>query len=495
MRKLLFRLSILILFLYLAIRMVDYSQVMYHHPLSNQKHDVYSYLPQLFFLKACGYYEHCSYWYNGFTTFAATPPGWFLIFYPLYLITDSVLITLYVSMVIIFIVGFLLINYFGKKIFDSLSKRLFFIAFLFGNNVAINSLRLGKVHEIMAFFSFVIASLIIFYYKDKKIDKKFFWTIPPYTISLLTYHSVGILLSFLFLGLLLIKKGKEFLQVLSNALISLALTAFWWLPLLINLGRTSIIENKYGVEAWWMFKEFTHFTSLAIIVFPIFLYFLYFFYLKNLKFDRKEILFFTPSMILVLLFFLGVMPFIPVLKQIFTNLYFLFIIFLMLYLFLKLNFDLFSQKIRKAVPYCILVASIVTIGISLVNTPFFDKPTKDQSDVKELFNYINESFLVVGKLNHINSHRAAFYSYAPIYKNLKTPDGHYPVLASKEYVDGLNKIQDTFNAGECEEFKSLIKDYKAEFLLSSGENNCEALNKCGFNIVKQINLACLYRVN
>ncbi|MEK6861787.1 MAG: hypothetical protein AABY07_07500 [Nanoarchaeota archaeon] len=496
MRKnLLFNLSILILILYLVIRILDYSQVVYYHPLSNQKHDIYSYIPQLFFLGECGFYKECGYWYNGFVTFISTPPGWYLTFYPVYLITNSVLLTLYLSVIIIFVIGFLLINHFGKLIFESKIKRLFFFAFLFGNNIAINSLRLGRIHELMAFISLVIGSFIIFNFKDNKINKKFYYVIPFYTMALLTYHSVGILFSTFFLGLLLIKGGKEFFKVLITVIISFILAAFWWLPLLLNLGKTSIVDNWYGVEGWWMFKNYLHFTPIAVILIPIALFSLFYLYLKIKEFDKKEFLFFIPSIFIIFLFFIGVMPFIPVMKHIFTNLYLLFSVFLILCLFLNLNRNILDKRIGNLIYYIMISASVLTIVISIINTPFFDKPTKDQNDIKDLLNYVDDKFLVVGSLSHINSHRAAFYSYAPIFRNLSTPDGHYPVLASSEYVDGLNKIQDLFRKSECDEFKSLVNNYNTKFLLTSGEDNCKTLQSCDLKNIKNNGQACLYTIN
>lgn len=488
------KISTIVLLIYLILRIVDYSQVVYYHPLSNQKHDIYSYIPQLFFLKACGFHKACDYWYNGFTTFISTPPGWYLVFYPIYLLTDSVLITLYFSIIIIFLVGFLLLNHFSKLVFNSIYKRLFFFAFLFGNNVAINSLRLGRIPELMAFFSLVIASLIMFYFKDNKLDKRFYYIVPFYAITLITYHSNGILLSIVFTGLLLIKKGKEFLKVLITGIMSFILVAFWWLPLILKLGTTSIVENKFGVEGWWMFKNYLHFTPIAIVVIPLILFFIYYSYLKNKEYNKKEILFFAPSLLIIFLFFIGLIPFILILKHIFTNLYLLFTIFLILYLFLNLDFNILNNKIKRLIPYAVLIASVLTIFVSITNTPFFDKPTKDQNDIKDLLGYVDDKFLIVGSLSQINSHRAAFYSYAPIFKNLSTPDGYYPVLASSEYVDGLVKIQDTFRNGECGEFKFLINKYDAKFLLTSGENNCGILQTCGFKYVKNNDMACLYKL-
>src|SRR3989344_9622784 len=90
---------ILILGVYLIYRLIDQSQIISIFPL-DKYNDWSSYMAQLYFLKECGFHNFCQYWYNGFISFQITQPGWYFFVYPLYLITNNVQITAYLSLII-----------------------------------------------------------------------------------------------------------------------------------------------------------------------------------------------------------------------------------------------------------------------------------------------------------------------------------------------------------------------------------------------------------
>src|SRR3989338_1663432 len=91
-------------------RLIDQSQLMRYFPL-DFVNDISSYMAQLNFLKACGFLKFCPYWYNGFIAFKFTPPAWYFFTNPLYLLFGDVKVATYVSMVLIFVLAFVIIYY------------------------------------------------------------------------------------------------------------------------------------------------------------------------------------------------------------------------------------------------------------------------------------------------------------------------------------------------------------------------------------------------
>src|SRR3989344_448025 len=104
---------IIILGINLIIRIINQSKVIKQFPL-DLTNDWSSYIALLFFLKDCGFHNFCPYWYNGFITFKLVPPGWYFFSYLINIITNNYLITAFISMVLIFLFGFVIMYKFGK---------------------------------------------------------------------------------------------------------------------------------------------------------------------------------------------------------------------------------------------------------------------------------------------------------------------------------------------------------------------------------------------
>src|SRR3990167_7651768 len=144
---------IIILGAYFIFRLINQSQIITTFPL-DKYNDWSSYMAQLHFLKECGFHNFCSYWYNGFINFQINQPGWYFFIYPLYLITNNVQITAYLSLIITYLLSFIAIYFNRLKLGLSKIKVLAFFLFLFGNAVAIgNYIRVGKIHELFGWFN------------------------------------------------------------------------------------------------------------------------------------------------------------------------------------------------------------------------------------------------------------------------------------------------------------------------------------------------------
>ena len=483
----------LLLISYILFRLVDYSKVMLGHPLSNIYHDIHGYTPQLFFLKVCGFHQSCPYWYNGIKTFIATPPAWYFFAYPFYIITNNLFIAFYITAILIFLFSFLAIYYIGKIKLKSRLQRLAFFAFVFGNNVTMLTLRMDRLPELFAWFFLIISFFIILHYKDREIAWPFYLLAPMYALTILSYHGVGILLSFIFLGLFLVKlieNKTEAIKVALTGILGFGLTAFWSIPLLLEARNLFISQTSLGAEAWWDFAgNYLHFTPIAIIILPLGFFIIFYLYLKTNE-KTNDLIFIAPSFLLIVLFMSGLIKFIPIIKTIFSNIFFIFIIILISYYLLNIKFGKLNTNFAKLASVLIIVLTIGTIAISMYNTPLYDTATPEQRNVAELLNYVDEKFIIAGGLREIKSNHHAIYAYAPIYNNLTTAGGQYPALKDFQYLEDLDALHGNFSVS-CEVFSSFSDKLNVKQYIAYGKN-CDWLSYCGAKLDKTIGKACLY---
>lgn len=486
------KLPAVILFLYILIRVLDYGKIILYHPLSNLKHDFYSYGPILYFLKQCGFHAACPYWYNGFTTFTAAPPGWYFFTYPFYYLTDNLRLSYYLSYFLIFALIGISIWFLGKRIGMTRVQRFAFFAFFIGNNVFMNTARLARIPEIFSWLFFIIGFFILYSYKDKPVDSRFYWLILPYSFSILSYHAVAILFSFLLLGFFFIHIKSHFKPVFIVVLSSLLLTSFWWGYTLRHLDRTSLLNHLAGVEPWWMFDEFTHFTSIAVIVLPLLTFLSFYFYYKTNK-QSSHLAFFLPSLLLLFLFLLGILPFVPVLRQIYTHIYFTFMIFLILIFAFDINYTALKLPSNFLITAGLTLVALLTIAINLSNTPFFDKPTAEHEKLATLLKQADAPFILVGSLTSLPSHRTAYYSYAAVELNKTTVEGHYPAEVTPFYLKDTDLIHKSLASGDCQTLLTKSRTYSLSYFLGYGPV-CSTLSSCGLQEVNSLPPACLYKV-
>ena len=106
---------LVVLGLYFILRLINQSRLLYTFPLE-KINDVAPYMTLLYFLGEYGYHQIIPYWQGGFVLFQFYPPGWFYFALPLYLLTNNLLVTTFVSLIVIFVLIFLTIFYFGKNV-------------------------------------------------------------------------------------------------------------------------------------------------------------------------------------------------------------------------------------------------------------------------------------------------------------------------------------------------------------------------------------------
>lgn len=488
-----FYLPIVILLVHFIYRLIDQSQLLFYFPL-DYFNDVSSYMAQLHFLRECGFLGYCSYWYNGFIAFQATPPAWFFFALPFYYLFGDVKVATYFTIILSFFLAFLVIYVAGKKFEISKVQSIAFFSFMFMTSLSVGSfIRLGRVHELFAWIWFLVFAFLVLYYRNRNFDKHSLWIMPTFSLILLSYQSVGVMASLLFLCLFIVKPNQERVYVVVYFFGSLLLSSFWLVPFLkASFVGLSIAEQSQN--AWlWQFTREQIVTNLAAFLLPVLLSIFFYFYWKSNKKSRNELYFFLPLLILSALYFFRLTPFIPIFSNIFPDPYLTFFLFFTLFFFFNIDYKIFSMKLFRFVPFILLLAVILSVFINISHTPEFIVPDRQEhKDLLYLFDDFEGSFLLFGDYP-TTIYPKAVYSYASIYYDLKTPFGWYPHMKEKAYFESFSRL-DNYNKMNCESFDNELKYFNTTHVIGYSPA-CEKFYDCGFKYINKSGGFCLYSIS
>lgn len=470
-------------------RLIDQSQLMHYFPF-DYTNDISSYMAQLFFLDTCGFHAFCPYWYNGFITFQFTPPAWFFFTLPLLKIFGDVKVATYISMLLIFVIALIVFLYFGRLFRFSVVKRIAFFLFFFGNAIAVgNFIRLGDLHQLFGWVFLVIFGLIILYYKNRKINRWFYFTILVLVIIILSHQTVAVLAPFVLLSLFLIKKNREKIKIVISGFMAVAVTSFWWIPYIQGFGdiagrRHVLTKNLISFDIQNLPE------NIATLIIPIMFWTISYFYLKSSKKPMKEFLFISPIIFLSLLLFFRIVFFIPVLRYVFPDSYLYLFLFFSIFLFLKL--DLEFIRFKKLMCIVLISISLISVGINIFYTPQFIQTPKTEKIISEIFNYVDDDFLAFGENQHL-LYSQAIYSYAPIYYNLSTPDGGSYISDDKN-SESIRYVLKNLQEINCESIIDGSNFLGVKYIIAYDEY-CKNLDWCSLSRKKEIGNVCLYYIN
>lgn len=482
---------ILILGIHFFYRLIDQSKLLYIFPL-DYTNDISSYMAQLYFLAEIGFHKFVPYWYNGFISFQFVPPGWFFFSLPLYWIFKDILVTTYISMILIFLIGFIAFYFLGKLHNFSIIKRIAFFFLFFGNAIAIgNFIRLGDIHILFAWTNFCILGLIILYYKNKIINNYFYISIIFLSIVILSHQTVAVLSPFLLLSLFLAKKNiKERIKIIIVFIASLFLTSFWWIPYIKGFGK--IIASKLILTGTlFSFKGAWLLQNIATFIIPIIFLVIFYYYWKSYKKSKKELLFFLPYIILSLLLFFRIIYFIPFLRYVYPDSYLFLFLFFSIFMLFKIDLNILSSNLKKIIFGGLILICIISVSINILHTPKFIIPGEIEKETLNIFQYIDDKFLIFG--GSTTSYSRAYYSYAPIYYNLSTADGWY-YTKDESYMNILKDTYSYFKNNDCSSLIKNLKYLKTKYIISY-KSSCEKLDKCNFIKKRETEHVCLYYLN
>lgn len=504
LNKLLY-LPVLIMGLYLLIRLIDQSNMIKLFPLINN--DITSYIAQLYFLKVCGFHQFCPYWYNGFITFLIPSPGWQFFTLPIYIVLKNILLSTYVSFILMYILGFVFIYYLGKSQKFSLVEILFLFIITFGNSMSIGNFTvLSRATAMMGWILLLGIAALAFYYKKHAINLRFvfFFTLLNSWV-IITHYQEAVLAQTLVLSLFIIKKGYERLIIALSFLLSLILSSFWWIPFLSSALSTKTSNVTQYQGKWFIYSlpelklTTQSLTSLLIITLPIILIILFYFYWQQRNKPLKEFLFYSPILILCVLFWLRLTAFLPVLNQISPDPFLLLFTFFSVLILLKTRFSFYPKFIKSAIILSLILLPLANVIISHTKTHYWSVFEYDKLDEEtiSLLNFIGPSekfvitnWTILAKWNNRGGEAAYYYAYAPVYHNLSTADGYYYLIPPEDY---FSKLKDLSSTSDCNHLKSRLYELNINAVITY-EKRCDFLKNCGLKEVISKKYSCLYKL-
>jgi len=484
-------LPIIILLIYFIIRLIDQSKLIFLFPL-DFTNDYSSYMAQLFFLKECGFHAACHYWYNGITTFLLYPPGWMFFTYPIYILTNNVQISTFISLILMFIISFVFIWIIGRNESFTKIERLAFFLFYFANAINIgNFIRLGRVTEMFAWMLFIAFAGFILWYKNHKIDKKFIFVSLIFGLITISHQTTTLISSILFLSLFLVKKSEEKIVIFGSFLISLLISSFWWIPYIKSVGESSMLDYTFTKWLLDFSGDKALLNNLATILLSIILLTTFYFSWKSFNKSKRELIFFSPILLMNLIFVSRIVIFIPVLRNVAPDSFMMLFMFFSLYFFFKTDFDVYSKQLKKVILLGLVVFAIGNVFISLLFTPFFIGYTDYDYETLELVSDVEGRLAI---LNHPTSYIKAYYSLIPIKYNLPVVGGWSDATVSREYNLKWKSLEETLKSGRCDILEKDLEELNVTYIISY-DYSCENLNICNFKQLKTAGNGCLVGIN
>ena len=485
-----FYFPILILGINFIFRLIDQSKLLYTFPL-DFTNDISSFMTRLFFFAKCGFHNFCPYWYNGFISFKGFSLGWTLFTFPLYWLTKNVLFATFISIILMYVIGFIFLYILGKTQGLSLTKIIAFFFFLFANAITIgNFLRLGRTVSMFAFILFIGLATLTLYYRNHKLNKKFFlFYIPLYTIILISHQQEMILSQFLVLGLFLIKKNRERIYIILSSVIGFSFASFWLVPFILNSLKSSILNYDQATRMLSFSGPFL-LTNIAGIFIPLILLISFYFYWKNYR-SKRELLFFSPILVLGILYLFRLIPFTPLLKNIEPDHFLTTFLFFIIFYFLKIEFG--DIKIKNISIILLFIVSITSVIITNIHTPFFVEHGPLEKEVLSIFPFVEGKYIMIGEEN-VTSYSHAYYSYGTIYYNLSTASGWMPHMVPQSYLDEYNSMISSYKNNNCKNFIEKLDYFNVSEVIFYGYK-CSEINSCELKEGKIMENVCLYKVS
>lgn len=482
--------AIIVLVIYLVIRIINLYGIVEEFPL-DFSNDHSAHMSDLYFLEKYGYGENILNWYTfvgGYPLLKFYHPA--RTFYGMffYYLLGSVEAATYFAMVSIIILGFIVIYLLGKYYGLSPVKRIAMFALFFANPILIGYYRIGRHSEIFGFLWMILFIFIVLWYKDRKIDWKFLWFIPVYSLLLLSHISIFLISSMLILSLLLVKKNRERIVILLSCFATFLLTAFWTIPFVRDSSET-FVGGFYGLQrTLLLFTKETLIDRVSSYAIPLIFFFVFYLYYKTNK-NKRELIFYSIPLVIGALFFTRILAFVPILNRPVPDTYNMFFLFLSIYLFLNLRSDKLLSYEKNIIKYGLIIIPIAAVLLSLNFTSFYHGHDQENKDIISLFPYVDDQLLIIG----INGYPRPYYSYGAVYYDIYTPSGWGSQSVSKE-ARGKSGLPNKYLIdGNCDLFLKSMKDIGGKEIITR-DDNCNFLIKCGMNPIRYSNSICLLKI-
>ena len=421
---------------------------------------------------------------NGFKISLLYPPLHTIIGSKIYSIFGNIGLAMVLSIILIYIIGFIGVWYLGHVRRWDYGKRLFLFLIFFANPISIFLFNLsGRIPEMLGWAFLLTILPIIYYYKNNTIDKKFMLYFSPLSALLILSHQIIIaFLGIFLLGLFIIKNNKERLYIIASGMLSLALTSWWWIPMLMNWKNSSM-------SIWIGMNQLSSKIEILFAIFTSVLFFgMFYFYYKDKK-DNKELLFYLPAGVVALTYLTTLIKYIPMLNKPFPRTYALFFFLLSLVLLLEINFN---EKNSRKMNRIVIFLVIFFVIFSLIRYPTMDfcLYNEENRNIFKTFESIDGNFIVVSKRSMFPAE--GVYEYGAIFYNLTTPDGQYLQGKQPSQIKIEGKIKKDVIDENCKELREDLNLLKVTEVISEGDT-CNFLAKCWFKKKATNGNICLFQ--
>ncbi|MSR86236.1 hypothetical protein EXS74_02480 [Candidatus Woesearchaeota archaeon] len=485
-----FILPIIILTTNFIFRILDFSKILTSFPLDTTN-DLTAYIADISFFSQYGFFGHVPLWYNGFTLFNIYPPGWVLFTYPWYLISGNVLISSFISCMLLFFLGFIGTWLIGKELKVSRIKRIALFLFIYANPMMIGAiLKQGRIPSLMALTLLVYLFYLCLYFKERELNWKAIFLPIVYAGLILTHQTETVLGAAFLLGLFLVKKKKEKIQLVILMCLSILFSSFWLFHFLQATIETGFLKFNFGN---WLLDWHSYFWNNLAGVFISHALFITFFIVYQQKKEKKLLLFYSPTLVYNFLYLTRLALFIPIIKNIYPDPWQDFLMLNLCIIFITLGYASFTKKRKVMLAIGLIIISIAGVGYNIIKTPTMESWNTEDKEAIALIPLLdtNSHFLMFNE-NSTHLYSRAIYSYAAIYYNVSSASGWFEVNKEYSYIESLNTLYKDFytNTSHCKDLDTFHTDFNMTQVLANGKY-CDAIETCGWTIKAVNGSSCI----
>src|SRR3989339_835309 len=427
---------IILLFGNFLYRIIHFSTILYRFPL-DITNDLTAYIADIPFFEMYGYLGHVPQWYNGFILFNIYPPGWVFFTYPLYKLFGDLMLATFVSTLLLFAFGFLII-----------------------------------------------------YFYDRPLNMKAIFLPLVYAGLILTHQTETVLASAFLLGLFLVKDIRERITLVLLMLLSILFSSFWLFHFLRATFETGFLQ--FGYSQWLLDWHSYFWNNLAGVFLALGLFISFYLFYKQNK-EGNWLLFFSPVLLFTFLYLTRLVIFVPILKNVYPDPWEDFITLNFVVLFLSLQFTHISKNWKKFLAIALILVAVLSVGYNMFKTPMMEPWTEHGEEAIALIPFLDQDshFLMFNEETDGTLYSRSLYSYAAIYYNISSASGWFEVNKEYSYVHSLNILyMDIYINGNCEDLDTLTKEFNTTQLLANGKY-CPIISGCGWEIIQERGDTCL----
>lgn len=496
-KKWIYAFVIILLCSYMLFRFADSSQIVTTFPF-HYTNDISGLLAMLHFLDTQGYHAHIMQWYypDGFTLYDTYPPGWGFFAYPFLKLLGDVKIAAFASLIALYIIAFFIFIFIGKMQKLSKLEAIAFYFLYFVSPMAVGDyIRQMRMSQLTGSISFLLIIVLLLYYKSRKINKKYFLIAPLFTLVIISHSAQTILMGLFAAGIVLAKKGirEKILACLPFVLGILISLPLWLYTFLKNAGQqevTSVLYSKWMLDFTYGFKFSNIFGMLiAAGLFAIFAVYIY--SLRDKHESRRELLFYSPLLIFNFLFLLRLIPFIPLLNNLYGDPILQVLAFFSLLLFFKAMQNNTGRKLKALFMLALVLMPVIFIGVSEYHTIKFIKPTPEEIEGVSILGFVEKPYLILGYTGD-RLYKRAVYSYGAIYYNVTTASGWSNDQTTREQFEKMGILDKKFMDKDCKGIIESAAVLKLGELISYGKEQCKIFEDCRFKHKITKGQSCLY---